>query len=88
LAKGNFPTVGLPLNKPFWLHPGKPFLPPCKNFFRSPWRQTRQKCSFRATYRKHFTLFLQSSQMQNNLNNFLAVRAEVDSLTTKHERFL
>jgi len=42
LVTGNFPTVGLSLNKLFWLLPGKSFWPPCKNFFRIPWWQARK----------------------------------------------
>ena len=56
---------------------------------RCPWWQARNTYSFWVTYCKHFTPFLQSSQMQNkSWSIFIAVTAEVDPLTSKHERFL
>jgi len=39
------------------------FVPPCKKIFRCPCWQARNKYSFRATFCKHFTPFLQLSQM-------------------------
>jgi len=64
---------------------------PCDGYgsCRCPWWQARNKYSFWATHCKHFTPFLQSSQMQNkSWSIFIAATAEVDPLTSKHERFL
>jgi len=47
------------------------FCPPCKKFFRIPWWQARNKYSFRATYCKHFTPFLQLSQSKTSLGTLL-----------------
>ena len=90
LIKVNFPTVGPPLEKSFWLLSGTHFfVPPCKNFFRYPWWQARSKYSFRATFCKHYMQFLQLSQMlHKSWTISIAVTAEVDLLTSKHKRCL
>jgi len=61
----------------------------CTNLTEARGDRLEKNYTFRATYCKHFTPLLQLSQTQSkSWNIFIAVTAEVDLLTSKHERFL